>query len=171
LLQYLRSALLTLLTRRPGPDGPWTLEARYGLVVRAESGACGAAYNTGFINFGNPTSGYHDFQISKVGSLYNFYIDEVRRDYWSQTQIETCWPALVGGEWQNEMLNNMDQGGGHVANPQGFHNNQYQTSSGWHNANRTLGYHCDANSYPTSWHCNTSSTSANYFDAYDSRVP
>ena len=32
-LQYLRSALLTLLTRRPGPDGPWTLESLVRLLT------------------------------------------------------------------------------------------------------------------------------------------
>ena len=136
-----------------------------------QSVACGAAYNTGFINYGNPSSGYHFFQISKVSTHYNFYIDEVLRDQISLASIETCWPVIVGGEWQNEMLNNNDQGGGHVSNPQGFHKNQYQTSTGLHNANRTLGSNCDANSYPAHWHCNSSSTSANYFDAYDDRVP
>ncbi len=137
-----------------------------------EYGVCGAAFNTGFIDYGNPSSGYHFFQISRVGTQYNFYIDEVLRDHWSRAAIETCWSSgIVGGEWQNEMLNDSDQGGGHVGNPQGFHKNQYQTSTGWHNANRTLGYKCDANSNTAHWHCNTSSTAANYFDAYDDRVP
>jgi hypothetical protein len=136
-----------------------------------EQGACGLAYNTGFIDEGNPTSGYHFFQISKVGSFYNFYIDEVFAGRRPLADIETCWPGVVSVEWQNEMLNNNDQGGGRTANPQGFHKNQYQNATGWHQATRTAGSACDANSYPAHWHCNTSPTANWYFDAYDDRVP
>ena len=136
-----------------------------------QSVACGIAYATLFTNYGNPSGGYHFFQVSKVGTHYNFYIDEVLRDQIGLGSIDTCWGYIAGGEWQNEMLNINDQGGGHVSNPQGFHKNQYQTSTGWHNANRTLGSTCDANNYTTHWHCKTSTTSANYFDAYDDRVP
>lgn len=135
-----------------------------------EQGACGLAFNTGFVNEGNPAAGYHFFQISKVGTNYNFYIDEVFERARGQTDIETCWPGVVAAEWQNETLDGNDQAGGRVANPQGFHRNQYQTSTGWHNANRPLGSSCDANSNTVHWHCNTSGI-ANYFDAYDDRVP
>jgi len=113
--------------------------------------------------------GHHFFQVSKVGTTYNPYIDEtlVR----NRNDVESCWGGVTSAGWQNETLNDNDQAGGRVANPQGFHKNQYQTSSGWHNANRTLGSACDANSLPAHWHCNTSSTAANYFDAYDDRAP
>ena len=135
------------------------------------SGPCGIPFNTGFVNEGNPTAGYHFFQISKVGAQYQFFIDEHFIRARGQADIETCWPTINGGEWQNETLNPNDQAGGHVSNPQGFHNNQYQTATGWHNANRTLGSSCDANSNPAHWHCHTSSGTANGFDTYDDRVP
>ncbi len=137
-----------------------------------EQGSCGLAFNTGIIYDGLPVaSGYHFFQISKVGTTYNYYIDEGFVRSRTAAEIDACWPGVVAAEWQNEMLNSSDQGGGRTANPQGFHKNQYQTSSGWHNMNRTLGSACDANSNPAHWHCNQSATSANYFDAYDDRVP
>jgi hypothetical protein len=139
-------------------------------------GACGAPFNSGIViedsRVPNPgAAGYHFFQVSKVGTTYNFYIDETFIRSRTQHDVETCWGGVRSAEWQNETLNDNDQAGGRVANPQGFHKNQYQTSTGWHNANRTLGLKCDANSVPAHWHCNTSSTSANYFDAYDDRVP
>jgi hypothetical protein len=140
------------------------------------TGPCGLHFTTGAViedaRVPNPgAAGYHFFQVSKVGTSYNVYIDETYIRGRNQADIETCWPGVVSSGWQNEMLNLNDQGGGHVANPQGFHNNQYQTSSGWHNANRALNQQCDANSNMSHWHCNQSSSSANYFDAYDDRVP
>jgi hypothetical protein len=138
-------------------------------------GPCGTAvtqWNIEDSRVPNPgAAGYHFFQVSKVGTTYNLYIDETFIRSRSLHDVETCWGGVQHAEWQNETLNDNDQAGGHVANPQGFHKNQYQTSTGWHNANRTLGSACDANSLKAYWHCNTSSTSANYFDAYDERVP
>jgi hypothetical protein len=136
-----------------------------------DAGVCGVATNTGFINLGNATAGLHFFQVSKVGTRYNFYIDETCKTHVSQDAIETCWPGATSVEWQNEMLNNGDQGGGSLSNRQDFKNNQYQGGAGWHNMNRALAAYCDANSYPTHWHCRTSSTVANNFTAWDDRFP
>ena len=139
------------------------------------TGACGLDFSEWHVedalvlNPGAP--GYHFFQVSKVGTTYNEYIDETFIRSWSVHDVETCWGGVQHAEWQNETLNDNDQAGGHMTNPQGFHKNQYQTSTGWHNANRTLGKACDANNLPAHWNCNTSMTSANYFDAYDDRVP
>jgi len=151
---------------------PYNNGANYLWIYYArEQGACGAAFNTGFINQGNSTSGYHFFQASKVGGYYNFYIDEVFKHARLASDIDTCWPGVSGVEWQDEMLNDQDQGGGHVSNPQGWRNNQYQNATGWHNADRTLNSNCDANSFPAHWHCVTSATNKRAFDTWDDRVP
>lgn len=136
-----------------------------------EQGACGLPFNSGVIKLQNATSGIHDFQISKVGARYNFYYDEVDINHISQADVETCWPGVAAVEWQNEMLNNADQGGGGLANRQDFRVNQYQNGTGWHPMNRTLGSLCDANSYPSHWHCRTSSTISNNFTSWDDRFP
>ncbi|MBA2719025.1 MAG: hypothetical protein H0U52_07270 [Chloroflexi bacterium] len=139
------------------------------------TGVCGADFREWHVEDAlvpNPgAAGYHFFQVSKVGTTYNLYIDETFIRSKSVHDVETCWGGVKSAEWQNETLNDNDQAGGRVANPQGFHKNQYQTSAGWQNANRTLGSKCNANSLPGIWHCNTSGTTANYFDAYDGRVP
>lgn len=159
----------------PPPDVgscPWNNGVNYLWIYYArEQGACGLAFNTGFINQGNSPSGYHFFQASKVGNFYNFYIDEVFKHARTAANIDTCWPGVTGVEWQNEMLNSRDQGGGRVANPQGHHNNQYQNATGWHDANRTLGSNCDANSNPADWNCRTSNNVQRNFSSWDDRVP
>jgi hypothetical protein len=136
-----------------------------------EQGACGLAFNTTIIKIQNATTGLHFFQISKVGSRYNYCYDEVEKTHVSQADIETCWPGVAASEWQSEMLNYGDQGGGGLANRQDFKANQYQNGTGWHPMNRTLGSLCDANSYPVHWHCRTSSTIANNFTSWDDRFP
>lgn len=136
-----------------------------------EQGACGLAYNTGFRYDMDVSSGFHDFQVSKVSGRYRFYVDEVQEGSRDASDIETCWPGIVQVEWQNEMLNTGDQGGGPVSNHQDFRNNQYQNGTGWHNMNRTLSADCDANSYPAHWHCHTTSTTANTFKSWDDRAP
>lgn len=136
-----------------------------------EQGACGAAFNTGIVKVANVSSGTHFFQVSKVGGQYNFYIDETLKYHRSLADIETCWPGVSGMEWQNEMLNPGDQGGGPLSNHQNFGANQYQNGTGWHPANRTLSAYCDANSYPSAWHCRTSSTDQNLFRSWDDRAP
>lgn len=151
---------------------PYNNGASYTWVYYAhEQGACGLAFNTGFVKIANATSGTHFFQISKVGSQYNYYIDEQLKYHRSVSDISTCWSGVTGAEWQNEMLNNGDQGGGPPSDHQEFGANQYQNGSGWHPANRTLGDYCDANSYPTDWHCRTSTVDANLFRSWDDRAP
>ena len=135
-----------------------------------EQGACGLASNTGFVKIANATSGMHFFQISKVGTNYNFYYDESLKYSRPQADVDTCWPGINNAEWQNEMLNNGDQGGGPLSNHQAFANNQYQTSV-WHDFNRTLGASCDANSYPAHWTCVSSSLDPNWFTSWDDRAP
>lgn len=119
---------------------PYNLGNTYSWVYYGrKQGACGVAFNTGFVKIGNVSSGTHFFQISKVGSQYNFYVDQVLKYHRSLADIETCWPGVTGMEWQNEMLNDGDQGGGPVSNHQNFDANQYQNATGWHPANRALG--------------------------------
>lgn len=74
-------------------------------------------------------------------------------------------------EWQNEMLNTGDQGGGPVSNYQDFGENQYQNGTGWHPMNRTLSAACDANSYVAHWHCKTTATEQDRFKSWDDRAP
>jgi hypothetical protein len=136
-----------------------------------EEGACGTAFNTGIKKVANVSSGTHFFQVSKVGNQYNFYVDEVLKYHRSLADIETCWPGVSVVEWQNEMLNPGDQGGGPLSNYQDFGENQYQNGSGWHAMNRTLSAACDANSYPAHWHCKTTSTEQDRFKSWDDRAP
>jgi hypothetical protein len=143
----------------------------YWVYYGHEVGPCGAAFNTGFIKIANATSGTHFFQVSKVGSQYNFYVDEVLKYHRSLADIQTCWPGVAAAEWQNEMLNDGDQGGGPLSNYQDFGENQYQNGSGWHPANRTLISACDANSNPANWYCTTSSTEQDRFKSWDNRAP
>lgn len=153
---------------------PYNGGKRYIWVYYAHDNSlmCGYAFNTGFIKIADATTyATHVFQISKVGSQYNFYVDNVLKYSRSQDDIETCWLGVAAGEWQDEMLNNDDQAGGHVANAQNFGNNRYQDGTGWHNMNRPLGGNCDANSYPAHWHCHTSTSVPNYFVSWDDRVP
>jgi hypothetical protein len=52
---------------------PWNNGTTYYLVYYGyHQGNCGLAFNTGIIKIANATSGTHFFQISKVGSQYNF---------------------------------------------------------------------------------------------------
>jgi hypothetical protein len=163
---------------QPVPAGPgscpWNNGAAYFFAwYGRETGPCGQKYESGFLNLGSGPSGtYHFFQVSKIGNYYKIYIDEVftgqQRIAW---EIDDCWPGVSGVEWQNETLDRNDQGGGRVANPKGFHNNQYQDASGWHNANRALNSACDANSFPAHWHCVNSGSVARNFESWDDRVP
>jgi hypothetical protein len=151
---------------------PWNSGVTYYWVSYGhEQGACGAAFNTGFIKIANAATGVHSFQVSRVGTQYNFYIDEVLKYHRSLADIDTCWPGASQIEWQNEMLNNGDQGAGTVSKHLMFDNNQYQNSTGWHPQNRTLNTPCDANSNPTDWACNNSGTFADRFNAWDRRAP
>ncbi len=144
----------------------------YWVYYAHEQGNCGLAYNTGFINKGNATTGTHDFQISKVGDRWNFYIDEVLKYQRTLIDITSCWPAVTQIEWQNEMLNSGDQGGGPLSNYQNYDANQYQSSTGvWHPANRPVLTNCDANSYPLHWNCLTDNATANQFRSADDRLP
>jgi hypothetical protein len=136
-----------------------------------EEGPCGLAFNTGIKKLANVTSGTHFFQVSRVGTKYNFYVDEVLKYSRPRADIETCWPGVAAVEWQNEMLNKGDQGGGPLSNYQDFGENQYQNSTGWHAANRTLNAACDANSYPAHWHCKTTGTEQDRFKSWDDRAP
>ena len=111
-------------------------------------------------------------RISKVGTQWNFYIDEALKYTRTQTDITSCWPGVAAIEWQNEMLNSGDQGGGPLSNYQNYDANQYQTSTGvWHPANRTVLSTCDANSYPAHWNCLTDNATANQFRSADDRLP
>lgn len=151
---------------------PWNSGATYTWVYYArEQGSCGAAFNTGFVKIANAAAGIHFFQVSKVGANYNFYVDEVLKYQRTAADVDTCWPGVTSVEWQNEMLNNNDQGGGTLANHQSFKNVQYQNASGWHNEFRALSSLCDANSNPAHWHCRWSSASATEFLAWDDRAP
>jgi hypothetical protein len=151
---------------------PWNNGSSYYWVYYAhEQGACGAAFNTGFINIAFAATGTHFFQVSKVGSQYNFYVDELLRYHRSLADIQTCWPGVTRVEWQNEMLNDGDQGGGPLSDHQDFGANQYQNATGWHPENRSLSTACDYNSYPLHWHCNTTPTTANQFKSWDDRAP
>lgn len=87
------------------------------------------------------------------------------------SDIDTCWPGVTRLEWQNETLDKNDQGGGRIANPKGFVNNQYQNANGWNNANRAPSSACDANSNVTNWHCVNSANVQRNFSAWDDRVP
>ena len=55
-----------------------------------EQGACGLAYNTGFRYDMDVSSGFHDFQVSKVSGRYRFYVDEVQEGSRGASDIETC---------------------------------------------------------------------------------
>ena len=151
---------------------PYNNGATYTWVYYAhEEGACGLAFNTGFVKIANATSGIHFFQVSKVGSQYNFYVDEVLKYHRSLADIQTCWPGVTREEWQNEMLNIGDQGGGPVSNLPNFDANQYQNATGWHAANRTLRSACDYNYYAAHWRCLTDDATANQFRSEDDRAP
>ena len=150
---------------------PWNAGITYYWVFYArEQGACGAAFNTGFIKIANAAAGIHFFQVSKVGSNYNFYIDEVLKYQRSLADIDTCWPGVSAVEYQDEMLNNGDQAGGTVSNHQSFAEVQYQNATGWHYESRASGAACDANSFPASWRCNWDYTGHNFYP-WDARVP
>ena len=162
----------------PIPTGPgscpWNNGAAYFFAWygREGGGACGAKFESGFVNLGSsPTSGYHFFQVSKVGNFYNVYVDESLKTARYAWEIDTCWPGVTRLEWQNETLDKNDQGGGRVANPKGFVNNQFQNANGWNNANRALSSACDANSNIANWHCVNSANVQRNFSAWDDRVP
>jgi hypothetical protein len=153
---------------------PWNNGASYyWYFYGREQGTCGVAFNTGVVKVkGNATAGVHEFQISKVGSDYNYYIDHVVYDHRTTTQIETCWGHIPqAAEWQNEMLDPGDQAGGQVSNKLTFGNNKYQDAGGWKNDNRPLGSQCDANSQAAVWGCTQASNVQNYFNAWDRTIP
>lgn len=129
-----------------------------------------SVFGTPFIKIANAATGVHFFQISKVGSSYNYYIDEVFKYSRSVSDIETCWPGVAAVEYQDEMLNNGDQAGGTVSNHQLFGEVQYQNGSGWHYENRSSGSACDANSNPTNWRCAWDYTGHNFYP-WDNRAP
>jgi hypothetical protein len=107
----------------------------------------------------------------KVGNFYNVYVDESLKTARYAWEIDTCWPGISGLEWQNETLDKNDQGGGRIANPKGFQNNQFQNANGWNNANRAPSSACDANSNVAHWHCVNSANVQRNFAAWDDRVP
>jgi hypothetical protein len=135
------------------------------------STACGMPFSTGIVKIANATTGTHFFQVSKVGTQANFYVDEVLKNHRPWTDISTCWSGVAAAEWQNEMLNIGDQGGGPLSDHQDFGNNQYQTSTGWHPFNLPLSSDCPGNSYPAHWICKTSSNQADRFRSWDDRAP
>ncbi|MES2209375.1 MAG: hypothetical protein V4515_04230 [Chloroflexota bacterium] len=142
---------------------PWNNGITYYWVFyQRETGPCGLVFGTPFIKIANAATGLHFFQISKVGSSHNYYIDEVFKYSRSVSDIETCWPGVAAVEYQDEMLNDGDQGGGTVSNHQLFGNVQYQNASGWHYENRTPGSGC-ANSNPTNWRCTWDYTGHNFY--------
>jgi len=150
---------------------PWNNGVTYYWVFyQRETGACGIKFTTPFIKIANAATGLHFFQISKVGSNYNFYIDEVFKYARSASDLDTCWPGVVAVEYQDEMLNNGDQGGGTVSNHQLFGNVQYQNGSGWHLENHASGSACSANSNPTNWRCAWDYTHHNFYP-WDNRAP
>ncbi len=150
---------------------PWNNGVTYyWYFYQHETGACGLVGGSPTImKIANAGSGLHFFQISKVGSNYNFYIDEVFKYGRPASDIDTCWPGVTAVEYQDEMLNNGDQGGGTVSNHQLFGNIQYQDASGWHLEYQTPGSAC-ANSNPTNWRCNWDYTGHNFYP-WDNRAP
>jgi hypothetical protein len=123
------------------------------------------------VKVANAASGMHFFQVSKVGTQYRFYVDEVQKDFRAASDIDVCWSGVQQVEWQNEMLNQGDQAGGTLSNHQKWAEVQYQDASGWHYETRPPLTTCDANSIPAYWHCGWSNTPAQYFNAWDNRVP
>lgn len=155
---------------------PWNGGASYYWYFFGwEEGPCGDAFNTGMVKApkGNATAGIHDFQISKVGSNYYYWIDEVVQGSRPAWNLDECWggtgPRLA--EWTNEMLDQGDQNGGTVANHQSFANNQYQDATGWRRLNLPKLNPCRNNAQPSVWACYIATNRNDWFYSWDRRAP
>lgn len=124
-----------------------------------ETGPCGMATSTGFVDVGDASTGAHLFKIVREtfedGTYYTFRIDGLLKKALQSWKVSLCWngEGVQAAEWQNEMLSGGDSPGGTPADRERWRDSAYRDSSGWHDINRTVGSGCDANSYPVYWRC------------------